>query len=154
MRTVPPFADFAPLPLRSEDSAAREGDWLLHHEVGEAGRGVVPNNGTLRRASLRPSVETRADRARTEPTVDWWAPPCARSPESNNCGEGKLPALLPLVGTTHPCSLRSLSPPTPLRRLRSAGWVSPLCSLPLPLRYAGGVPGPAAIMWSKLSRKA
>jgi hypothetical protein len=42
--------------------------------------------------------------------------------------EGKLSALLLLVGTTHPCSLRSLSPPTALRRLRSAGGASP--SLP------------------------
>ncbi len=62
MRTVPPFADFAPLPLRSEDSAAREGDWLLLlvDAPGAPLRGRGPTLGeigtNLRRSPLGPGV--------------------------------------------------------------------------------------------------
>ncbi len=48
--------------------------------------------------------------------VDCWAPPCARSPGSNKASRSQASGI-PAVGGHHP----PLTPPTALRRLRSAG---------------------------------
>ncbi len=49
-------------------------------------------------------------------TVNCWAPPCARPPGSNKASRSQASGI-PAVGGHHP----PLTPPTALRRLRSAG---------------------------------
>jgi hypothetical protein len=81
-------------------------DLLLSRGVKRSGggwEGVVPNNGTLSEALVRPEgCITRAGLARIKLTARCWAPPCESHLEATIPREVKLTAFLPLVGTTHP----------------------------------------------------
>ena len=105
---TPSGGGFAPLP-RSETRWGRLGGGGFQQQHPEQSVGEIRrlHHGPVGHAlNQRLIVEYRLVRGHLQATI---------------LGEGKLSALLLLVGTTHPCSLRSLSPPTALRRLRSAG---------------------------------
>ncbi len=111
----PPGGGFAPLP-RSETKWGRPGGGGSQQQHPEQSVGEIRrlHHGPVGHAlNQRLIVEYRLVQGHLQATI---------------LEEGKLSALLLLVGTTHPCSLRSLSPPTALRRLRSAGGAPP--SLP------------------------
>ncbi len=85
---------------------------------------MVSNNGTLSEALVRSDgcITSRSDTHRAHQLVVGHRLVQGHL-EATIVGGGELLAFLLLVGTTHPCSLRSLSPPTPLRRLRCVGGV-------------------------------
>ncbi len=109
---TPSGGGFAPLP-RSETKWGRLGGGGFHQQHPEQ------SDDEIRKLHHGPVVQAPNQRLIGEYRL------VQRHLQATILGEGKLSALLLLVGTTHPCSLRSLSPPTALRRLRSAGGVPP-----------------------------